>query len=167
MNTISSGGVTGHSVSIGDLIIANNLLFYVHNTNPSYANVQFKSNLQGNDGVMGPTGPQGEVGPTGAQGPTGKDGLTGPTGAIGPTGISGNIGPTGPTGAPGLTTQIKLNSSTTPTSNDTYTQSSGTINLPANSAGNAAAKVIVTRSANNTIQTDKLNISSSGTSKAT
>ena len=80
--------------------------------------------------VIGPQGPKGDPGAAGAQGPkgdkgdTGATGPAGPTGSQGPRGATGATGSRGPAGADGLTTRISVNGST-------YTQSGGTITLPA------------------------------------
>ena len=42
---------TGHSVNIGDLIIANSLLFYVSAINGTTATVEYKASLKGADGL--------------------------------------------------------------------------------------------------------------------
>ena len=83
--------------------------------------------------VIGPQGPKGDTGPAGERGPQGPKGDKGDTGSTGPQGLKGDkgdagaagaTGPQGPKGADGLTTRITLNGST-------YTQSGGTIALPA------------------------------------
>ena len=69
--------------------------------------------IQGETGPVGPIGPQGEIGPIGPQGiqgetgpvgpigPQGIQGETGPIGLAGPQGIQGEIGPIGPAGPQG------------------------------------------------------------------
>ena len=62
----------------------------------------------GNDGVTGPTGPQGSPAPAG---------VTGPTGFTGPIGVIGATGPccTGPTGPPGIASDTGATGYTGPT----------------------------------------------------
>ncbi len=58
----------------------------------------------GNQGPVGPAGPQGELGPageTGAQGAQGSAGAIGAQGAQGPAGATGTQGAQGPAGATG------------------------------------------------------------------
>jgi hypothetical protein len=63
--------------------------------------------LQGEQGPIGPKGPQGEQGPIGPEGPQGEQGAIGPEGpqgeqgAIGPEGPQGEQGPIGPEGPQG------------------------------------------------------------------
>lgn len=76
---------TGRAIQVGDLIIANSLLFYVSANNVTNATVAYKASLKGGTGNTGATGPTGNTGPTG---PTGATGITGNTGPTGPTGVS-------------------------------------------------------------------------------
>ena len=57
----------------------------------------------GDQGIAGPTGPQGLIGPLGPTGPQGGVGPVGPTGQKGDVGAVGGTGPQGPTGPLGPT----------------------------------------------------------------
>ncbi len=59
------------------------------------------SNIVGETGAMGQTGPKGDKGATGATGPQGIQGLTGAVGAKGDIGATGAVGAKGETGATG------------------------------------------------------------------
>jgi len=65
------------------------------------------SNSVGQQGPVGPTGPQGETGATGPQGPQGETGATGPKGDKGDTGATGPPGPKGRTEETGPEQQQK------------------------------------------------------------
>jgi hypothetical protein len=126
VNTILSGpGVPAKSLGInGDFYIdTKNLNLYGPKTKGVWKvttslraqEVPVVSNIVGETGAMGQTGPKGdkgapgEKGATGATGPQGVQGLTGAvgakgeTGATGPAGAKGETGATGPAGATGAT----------------------------------------------------------------
>jgi hypothetical protein len=88
----------------------------------------YKTDLTGDQGSVGPTGVQGSIGPqgptgaVGAAGPTGADstvvGPTGPQGPAGPTGADGVLGGTGATGPIGPTGAQGVQGDTGATGND-------------------------------------------------
>ena len=80
-------------------------------------------NIQGPQGLQGPTG---ATGATGAQGPIG---LTGATGAQGPIGLTGATGPQGPAGATGAQGPIGLTGATGPQGQAGATGAQGPIGL--------------------------------------
>jgi hypothetical protein len=61
----------------------------------------YQVEVEGPQGIPGPTGPKGDAGATGAAGPAGAQGPSGGQGSQGPTGPKGDTGPPGPAG-PGL-----------------------------------------------------------------
>jgi len=70
---------------------------YVYN---GYAwEVDVQESLTGPTGPQGPVGPQGDIGPAGPQGPAGADSTV--PGPQGPAGADGAVGPQGPAGADG------------------------------------------------------------------
>jgi hypothetical protein len=90
-------GATTISATIEDIINRTNLS---GNTGP-----QGSTGPQGNTGEHGFTGPQGNTGEhgfTGPQGNTGEHGFTGPQGNTGEHGFTGATGPQGATGAQGV-----------------------------------------------------------------
>lgn len=74
-------------------------------------------NQRGEDGTVGPTGPQGERGADGSTGAQGQSGVAGPVGPQGEPGPAGAGGPTGPAGPPGASDGgfVELPFSSTPT----------------------------------------------------
>lgn len=71
--------ITGHDISLGDLIVTKNSKVFYVSGEPSTSTipVTFKADI---GGPVGPTGLTGSTGPTGPTGATGKTGNTGSTG---------------------------------------------------------------------------------------
>lgn len=90
-----------------DLRTADGYIQYSNDGGATWENLIALSELKGEKGDTGATGPQGkpgERGPqgeTGPQGPQGSTGPQGPAGPEGPEGPKGATGPAGPDGAPG------------------------------------------------------------------
>jgi hypothetical protein len=90
----------------GDAYLVSGNLYVWSESTTAWVNV---GNIQGPQGLIGPTGPTGLTGDTG---PTGLTGDTGPTGGDGSAGPAGPTGLQGPTGSQGIN-WVEASSNTT------------------------------------------------------